>query len=57
MKIKLTSFYGSLQPGDIADVDDAEGARLIEVGGAIAYMQSEAKSSSNKALKSSTENK
>jgi hypothetical protein len=38
MKIVMTSFYDDgkkihLKPGDVAEFDDAEGARIIEVGG------------------------
>ena len=29
MKIKLTSVYGDKNPGDIIDVDDAEGKRVV----------------------------
>lgn len=41
MKIRLTSFYGDKNPGDIVDCDDKEGARVLSVGGAVAYVPSE----------------
>lgn len=31
MKIKLTSVYGDKNPGDIIDVDEAEGKRVVEI--------------------------
>lgn len=37
MKIKLTSFYGARNPGDIVDCDAKEAERLISVGGAVEY--------------------
>lgn len=37
MKIRTISFYGDNPMGAVLEVDDAEGARLIELKGVIAY--------------------
>ncbi len=43
MKVKLSCYYGEHNPGDVIDVDDEEGIRLIEVAnGAVAVSEDEA---------------
>lgn len=58
-KVLLKSFYnmgdkGSLAPGDTADVDEAEAARLIEIGAAAELPTEEAPKADKKADKKAT---
>ena len=57
MKVVMLSFYQpkgeeERKPGDVIDVDDSEGARLIKVGGARAQTAEEAEADAEAAAAS-----
>lgn len=47
MKIRTISFYGDHPLGAVIEVNDAEGERMIEVKGAIAYVPTEAEAAAD----------
>ena len=49
MKIRTISFYGDHPMGAVVEVDDAEGDRMIDLKGAIAYVPSEAEAAADAA--------
>ena len=57
MKIRTISFYGDHPMGAVVEVDDAEGDRMIELKGAIAYVPSEAEAAADAAAEAAVTSK